>query len=128
MLYISGRTQQTRLDTVADKHKQNVNLRFCDNYRGDEVRAASNANDKGWTNFSRLAIILLIYKFTKWKFYQIKCLWLLGFNYSRQQKYTRLISSKSSALTPKKQKSLHCYANLRGTLNRYENLVKVRLH
>ena len=31
-------------------------------------------------------------------------------------------------LTGQKQKSPHCYANLRGTLNRYEHLIKVRLH
>ena len=34
------------------------------------------------------------YEFTKWKFYQIEWLWLLGFCYSRQQKYTRLIFPK----------------------------------
>ena len=28
----------------------------------------------------------------------------------------------------KKQESPQCYANLRGTLNRYEHLIKVRLH
>ena len=65
----------------------------------------SNANDKGWTNSSRLRILLLIYKFTKWKFYQMKWLWFLGFYYSRQQKYTRPISSQSPAvLLPKKKK------------------------
>ena len=29
---------------------------------------------------------------------------------------------------PKKQESAHCYVNLRGTLNCYEHLIKVRLH
>ena len=43
------------------------------------------------------------------------------------RKYTRLISSKSSALTVKKQKP-PCYENLRGILSRYEQSIKVRLH
>ena len=119
-----NRPDQTELQT----NKQNINLLFCNNYRGNEALAVSHANNKGWTNFSRLTIIRLIYKFTKWKFYQIKRLWLLGFNYSRQQKYTRLTFSKPFALAPKKQKSPHYYTNLRGTLNRYEHLIKVRLH
>ena len=67
-----------RMNTT-DKQKQNVNLLFCDNYRGDEALAVSNANKKGWTNFNRLTMILLIYEFTKRKIYQIKWLWLLDF-------------------------------------------------
>ena len=44
------------------------------------------------------------------------------------RKYTHLISSKSSALTVKKQKPPYCYENLRGILSRYEHSIKVRLH
>ena len=62
-------TQKAKADTVADKHKQNINLLFCDNYRADEAVAVWNANKKGWANFSRLTIILTIilpiYNFTK---------------------------------------------------------------
>ena len=52
---------------------------FCDNCRGDETLAMSNANSKGSTNFDWLTIMLLIYEFTKWKFYHIKWLWHLNF-------------------------------------------------
>ena len=119
MFCITEWTQQSKPDTVADNHKENINLLFYDNYRGDEALAMSNENNKGWTNFSRVTIVPIIHEFTKWKFYQITWLWLFGFYYSKQQKYTRLISSKSPARTVKKQKSPHCYANLRGTLNHY---------
>ena len=91
MFYITERKQKTRPDAVAEKHKQNISLLFCDNYRGDKALAVWNFNNQGWVNFSRSTIILLIYKFTEWKFY-------LGFYYSRQQKYTRLVSSKSSVV------------------------------
>ena len=128
MFYITERIKHTRPDAVADRHKQNVNLLFCDNYRSDKSLAVSNANNKGWTDFSRLTIILLIYEFPKWKFYQIKWLWLFGFYYWRQEKSKRLISSKSCAASLLKKKSPHCCANLRGTLNYYEHLIKVLLH
>ena len=65
MFYITEWIQQTKPDTVSDKHKQNINLLFCDNYRGDEALAVSNADNKSWANFSRLTIILLIYEFIK---------------------------------------------------------------
>lgn len=47
-----------RPDTSADKQKQNMNWLFCNDYRGDEAPAVPNANNKGWTNFSRLIILL----------------------------------------------------------------------
>ena len=94
MSYIKEWTQQTRPNIVADKHRQNLNILFCNNYRGKEALAVSNADNKKWTNFSRLTKLLLIYEFTKWKSYQFKWLCLLSFYYSRQRKYTRLISSK----------------------------------
>ena len=72
MFYITERTQLARPGTVADKHKQNINLLLCVKYRGDEALSLSNANNKGWKNFNRLTIILLIHEFTKWKFYHIK--------------------------------------------------------
>ena len=75
--FISQNEHKTWADTVADKHIQNIKLLPCINYRGDEALDVSNANNKGWTNFSRLRIILLIYGF-KLKFYQIKWLWFLG--------------------------------------------------
>ena len=56
-------TEQTR--TVADNHKENINLLFYDNYRGDEALAMSNENNKGWTNFSRVTIVPIIHEFTK---------------------------------------------------------------
>ena len=96
MSYIKEWTQQTRPNTVADKYRQNLNILFCNNYRGKEALAVSNADNKNWTNFSRLTKLLLIYEFTKWKFYQLKWLCLLNFYYSRQQKYTCLISSNFS--------------------------------
>ena len=46
MFYITERIQQTRPDAVADKHKQNINLLFCDDYSGEEALAVSNANNK----------------------------------------------------------------------------------
>ena len=41
--YITEWTQQTRPETVADKHKQNVSFAI---YRGDEALAVLNANNK----------------------------------------------------------------------------------
>ena len=38
MFYITESTQQTRPDRDADKHKQNINLLFCNNYKGDANR------------------------------------------------------------------------------------------
>ena len=39
MFYNTESIQQTRPDTVADKHKQNINLLFCDNCKEDEALA-----------------------------------------------------------------------------------------
>ena len=39
--------KQNKPDTVVDKHKQNINLLFCNNYRGEEALAVSNSNNKG---------------------------------------------------------------------------------
>ena len=105
MSYIKEWTQQTRPNTVADKHRQNLNILFCNNYRGKEALAVSNADNKNWTNFSRLTKLLLIYEFAKRKFYQLKWLCLLSFYYSRQEKYTRLISSKFFAARLGKNKN-----------------------
>ena len=38
MFYITESTQQTRPDRDADKHEQNINLLFCNNYKGDANR------------------------------------------------------------------------------------------
>ena len=67
-----SQNEHNRPGTDADKHRENINVLFCDNYRGDEALAVSNANNKGWTNLSQLTIILLIYEFAKCKFYQMK--------------------------------------------------------
>ena len=45
MSYITEWTQQTRPDTVADKHNQNINLLCYNKYRG--AQAVSNAYNKG---------------------------------------------------------------------------------
>ena len=37
MFYITKWTQQSRPETAADKRKENINLLFYDNYRGDEA-------------------------------------------------------------------------------------------
>lgn len=57
------RMNATPEQTVTEKHKQNINLLSSNNYRSDEALDVSNANNKDWTNFSRLIIILPIYEF-----------------------------------------------------------------
>ena len=43
--------QNSKTDTVADKHKQNIHLLSCNYCSGDEPHAVPDANNKGWTNF-----------------------------------------------------------------------------
>ena len=111
MPYITEWTQQTRPDTVADKHKQNINLLFCNNHRDNKALVVSNTNNKGWKNFSRLIIMLLVSEFTKWKFYQIG----FGFLASITQDNINirvLFLQKIFLSQCNKQKSPHRYPNL----------------
>ena len=104
-----------RMETAEQIRQQKIFLLFCNSYRGDEALAVSNAKSKVWTNFCRIIIILLIYKSTICKFYQIIWLWLLRFYYSRKQKYSRFIFAKSFAVSLQKIKITHSYANLKYT-------------
>ena len=42
--------EHDRPDTFADKHRQNINWLFCNNQRGDEAPAFSNANKMALTS------------------------------------------------------------------------------
>ena len=39
--------QNSKTDTVADKHKQNIHFLSCNNCSGDEPHAVPDANNKG---------------------------------------------------------------------------------
>lgn len=101
---------------------------FCNDYRGNEALAVSNAKNKVWTNLSRIIIVLPIYKFTIYKFYQIIWLSFLGLYYPRQQKYLCFISEKSFTASLQIIKITHRDAYLKDTLSRYEDLIKCHLH
>ena len=85
-----------------------MNLLFCDNYRGDEALPVYNANNKGWANFSRLTIILLIYEFTKCKMALASWLLLLKTKkiYASYLLENYLTVTLSRCLTAKKQSLL----------------------
>ena len=124
MFCITKWTLQTRSDTVAEKHKQNINLLFCNNFRADKSTGCIEYKQQELDKFQSTNNNTTNLRIHEVKILSIKWLsWLLLFKRTEIQESYFLLSYIVCFLTVKKKKKWpRCYANLKGTLNCYEHL------